>query len=311
MIATMIASSVVEAGASVPVRPAEALTRVLVEKAEFWNTSFSVGIWTANGAWTATGGMNDRKRGTPVMPYHRFPLGSVTKPYTCAAVMQAFEKGLIDLDAPISKYVDPILQHQNGTTMLELWNNDTNVSKVTARRLMGMRAGFHEYNDSWYHDVTLNEPHHEVSPFEILHRMNKNWASEPGTHWGYASTGYELLGLALTHVHGLETWEEYNQMDVIPSILRDGYNGTRYLFGEKLQARVAVNLPDSTHLFPYIRVWLSVFLAKARAATIRSLYTSMPTHPVRYSRLLQKCQSTKKKQIFAVVKCAAVLKIST
>jgi CubicO group peptidase (beta-lactamase class C family) len=91
-----------------------------------------------------------------------------------------------------------------------------------------MRAGFHEYNDTWYHQVTLDEPNHDVSPFEILHRMEKKFASPPGTHWTYASTGYELLGLALAHVYGLSTWEEYDQMGVIPAALRHEYNGTTF-----------------------------------------------------------------------------------
>ena len=141
---------VIRANAGVPVQRALALENILAQKAEKWNTSFSVGIYSANHAWTATAGFNDRKHRTPMEPNLRFPVGSVTKPFTCALVMQAREKGLIDIDAPISKYVDGILYKQNKTSMLELWNNDSNVSKITARRLMGMRAGLHEYNDSWY-----------------------------------------------------------------------------------------------------------------------------------------------------------------
>ena len=63
-----------------------------------------------------------------------------------------------------------------------------------------------------YHDVTLNEPRHDVDPFEILHRFNKTFHSTPGTMWEYASTGYELLGLALVHAHGLNSWEDLDQM---------------------------------------------------------------------------------------------------
>ena len=213
--------------AGVPIQRAVALEKVLAPKVEKWNTSFSVGIYSANQAWVAAVGLNDRRRGTQMEPNLRFPVGSVTKPYTCALIMQAREKGLIDIDAPISKYVDGILYRQNKTSMLELWNNDTNVSKITARRLMGMRAGLHEYNDSWYHEVTLGEPHHDVTPYEILHRLDKTWVAEPGALWSYASTGYELLGLALTAVYGLESWEDLDQMSVFGE-LREEYTGTSF-----------------------------------------------------------------------------------
>jgi CubicO group peptidase (beta-lactamase class C family) len=75
---------------------------------------------------------------------------SVTKPWTVTAIMQAKEASLIDIDAPISKYVDPILRRLNSTTMDELWGHDPIVSHVIARRLMGMRAGLRGYNDTWY-----------------------------------------------------------------------------------------------------------------------------------------------------------------
>ena len=217
----------IRVNAGVPVQRAQALEDILAQKAAKWNTSFSVGIYSAKQAWVATAGFNDRRHKTPMEPNLRFPVGSVTKPFTCTLVMQAREKGLIDIDAPISKYVDGILYRQNKTSMLELWNNDTNVSKITARRLMGMRAGLREYNDTWYHEITLDEPHHDVTPYEILHRMDKRWVAKPGALWSYASTGYELLGLALTAVYGLDSWEDFDQMSVFGE-LRKEYTGTNF-----------------------------------------------------------------------------------
>jgi hypothetical protein len=214
--------------ARVPIRTAASLQKVMEDKALQWNTSFSVGVYTSSGAWTAVSGYNDRRIHTPMTSDLRFPLGSVTKPYTCAMVMQAHEKGLIDIDAPISKYVDKLMFRLNETTMSDLWHGDPNVSKITARRLMGMRAGLHEYNDTWYHNIQLSEPNHDVTPFEILHRFNKTWIAPPGTRWKYASTGYELLGLALTAVYGYDTWEDYDQMSVFPSSIRDEYTGTSF-----------------------------------------------------------------------------------
>ena len=49
--------------------------------------------------------------------------------------------GLVDIDAPVASYADPVLRKQNGTTLLELWNGDRTILNVTARMLMGMRGG--------------------------------------------------------------------------------------------------------------------------------------------------------------------------
>ena len=57
-------------------------------------------------------------------------MGSVTKPFTAVAVLQLYELGLLDIDLPISTYVDEILMRDNGTTLLEIWNNDTIINNV-------------------------------------------------------------------------------------------------------------------------------------------------------------------------------------
>ena len=49
-------------------------------------------------------------------------MGSVTKSWTAIAVMQHYENGTLDIDAPIARYVDPVLKKWNGTTLYELWN---------------------------------------------------------------------------------------------------------------------------------------------------------------------------------------------
>ena len=39
-------------------------------------------------------------------------MGSVTKPYTCAAVMQQYERGKLDIDAPIARCLPEPNKHQ-------------------------------------------------------------------------------------------------------------------------------------------------------------------------------------------------------
>ncbi|RYF05188.1 MAG: class A beta-lactamase-related serine hydrolase, partial [Oxalobacteraceae bacterium] len=55
------------------------------------------GVWKGGEVWKGAVGATTR---TP------FSLASVTKPMTATAVMRLVERGLVDLDAPISDYLE-------------------------------------------------------------------------------------------------------------------------------------------------------------------------------------------------------------
>jgi CubicO group peptidase (beta-lactamase class C family) len=147
------------------------------------NVSFALGVMTANtgGPVELVAGDNDRASGTPMATSNRFPAGSVTKSWMATAVMRLWEQGLMDIDAPIAQYVDDIMMRLNGTTMLQLWNNDTTIHNVTARLLMGMRAGLHDYDDAFFRNFTLSTQTEWWTPFDILHQLDKSWVCAPGT----------------------------------------------------------------------------------------------------------------------------------
>ena len=56
------------------------------------------------------------------------------------------------------------------------------IVNVTARQLMGMRAGLQDYNDTSYRTWTMMNPRGDWSPFDILHQLNHTFISKPGTH---------------------------------------------------------------------------------------------------------------------------------
>ena len=131
--------------------------------------------------------------------------------------MQHAEEGRIDIDAPIAHYVDDILWRLNRTSMSTLWNEDPLVHNITARLLMGMRAGLQDYNDTWYSNWTYTHPHQDWSPFDILHQLNKTFrpGCPPGACGRYASPGYEILGLALCALQNCSSWEDLDQLAVL------------------------------------------------------------------------------------------------
>ena len=68
----------------------------------------------------------------------------------------------------------------------------------------------------------------QVSPFDLLHRLNKTWVCPPGTCGEYASTGFEILGLALAEITGAHNWWDYDQFSVLPKKVKGNYNHTEF-----------------------------------------------------------------------------------
>jgi CubicO group peptidase (beta-lactamase class C family) len=78
----------------------------------YHNVSFSAAIRTRSHSTVLFSGDDDRSAGeqTKVSATTRFPMGSVTKSWTAAAIMRLKDQGRIDIDLPISHYIDPVLQ---------------------------------------------------------------------------------------------------------------------------------------------------------------------------------------------------------
>ena len=71
--------------------------------------------------WTQGFGSADREAGMPVTADTLFHIGSLSKTFSAIAVMQLVERGLVDLDKPLSTYVPefsllPRFSRRNTTT---------------------------------------------------------------------------------------------------------------------------------------------------------------------------------------------------
>jgi len=52
---------------------------------------------------------------------------------------------------------------------------------------------------------------------DFIYGTDKTWSFPPGEQtMMISSVGYMLLGFALAQHHGAKTWDEYDQMTVIP-----------------------------------------------------------------------------------------------
>lgn len=125
----------------------------------------------------------------PVTPATKFRIGSVTKQFTAALVLQLVEEGKIDLQAPITSYLPeyPAAQGER-VTIHQLLTHTSGIPSYTA--LPGFMDG--PVRDSFEPADSLLSL---VSSLEL--------EFEPGARWSYNNSGYHILGVILERVTGM------------------------------------------------------------------------------------------------------------
>ena len=122
--------------------------------------------------WAEAFGVADVERRTPVTPRTRFRTGSVSKTLTAAAVALLYERGRIDLDAPIQTYVSAYPRKQ--------WT-------ITPRHLLGDVAGVDGAPRG--HCTSLDQALQAYAGEPI--------GFEPGTEYRFSTYGWILLSAAV------------------------------------------------------------------------------------------------------------------
>ena len=122
------------------------------------------------------------------------PIASGTKPFTAAAILLLVDRGLLDLKAPISKY----LNIESG-----MWSDGkvpTWAHKITAHDLLTHSSGLPEYVFTFKIDDKRTQA--GVNK-DILHFIaQKELEFKPGSKFVYNNTGYMLLGMIIEKVSG-------------------------------------------------------------------------------------------------------------
>ena len=112
-----------------------------------------------------------------------YRLGSISKPITAVAVLQLWEQGKIDLDAPVQKYCPAFPQKE---------------APITTRQLLGHLGGIRHYRDDGKGDVPEDSARHFAGMQESLQLFaNDPLVAPPGTKFNYSTYGYTLVGCVL------------------------------------------------------------------------------------------------------------------
>lgn len=163
-------------------------------------------------------GYSDVIRKIPVSIDDRFRIGSITKTFTGFVFLQLVQDGLIDLDAPVSKYLDGI----------------PNGNNITIRQIGNMRSGIFNYSEDAEFDKSIEQnPLRNCLPAELLAVGLSHPADfPPGSKFKYSNTNTVILGLIIERITGSSIGDEIKRRILDPLGMKD----TKFETGTALDA---------------------------------------------------------------------------
>jgi D-alanyl-D-alanine carboxypeptidase len=132
-------------------------------------------------------GLRDVARRLPANVDTHYEIGSITKQFTAAAILQLQEAGKLSIDSTLATYL-PRAPH---------------ASEVTLRQLLSHTSGIPDYFESCEH---VGSPITSEGLTGLIAAKPLDFA--PGTRWSYSNTGYVLLGRVIEVVSG-EPYKQY------------------------------------------------------------------------------------------------------
>ncbi len=200
-------------------------------------------IQNGKSVWSNGYGLADKNTKRPVTINTHFNIGSISKTFTAWAVMTLAEKGLIDLDTPVARY-------------LKRWRlpkSDFDNNKVTVRRLLSHTAGLSVYPAS----ASINGylPGEKMPALEEA--LSRSYGSfgqlrvirEPGTSFEYTNGSYVILQLLIEDVTG-QSFADYMQDNVFTPL---GLTKTEYEWTPELEASVATPYNQNGEPWPHFQ----------------------------------------------------------
>ena len=145
----------------------------------------SVAVQQDDAVAEAATGVTNLRTGTPVTTDTLFQIGSISKPYTATLVMQLVDEGLVDLDAPVGRYLSGFRTA-----------DPTVAESITVRRLLSHTSGMDGdvFDDFGRGDDCIERYVAAMDGIAQTHPV--------GSFFSYCNSGYVLLGRLIEHLRG-------------------------------------------------------------------------------------------------------------
>jgi CubicO group peptidase (beta-lactamase class C family) len=175
-------------------------------------------------------GFADIASQTPITEDTVFRIGSITKTFTAIAVMQLWEQGLVDLDAPANDYL----------RAYQLVPAKPSFRTPTVRHLLthtaGIREVLHPLGLLRMHDLGETAPFGRPAPSRAeYYHGGLHFDAQPGARWMYTNHGFATLGQLVEDVSRMSLAHYFRECIFEPL----GMDDTDLARTERIQARLA------------------------------------------------------------------------
>ena len=174
-------------------------------------------------------GLADIAATTPITQDTVFRIGSITKTFTAVAVLQLWEQGLVDLDAPVNDYL----------RAYRLLPAKAGHRPATLRQLLTHTAGLPQLVYPWRaFTPILGETvrfGQQLPSLAEFYRGGLHLVAEPGTRCTYSNHGFATLGQLVEDVSGTPLDRYFRERIFEPLAMAD----TDLLRSERVRSRLA------------------------------------------------------------------------
>lgn len=162
-------------------------------------------------------GFRDRERRLPIDRDTIFGLASVTKSFTCLAMLRLAEQGKVDLDAPVSRYIPafqnahrakPVLVRHLMSHTGSFWPVKRKTVEPLARRMGLWGKGI---------DLAYSVPFSEEGVREVCAGLDAQQTplGEPGEYFSYSNDSFGLLSDIIRTQGGEDTYAAYLKKEIL------------------------------------------------------------------------------------------------
>lgn len=160
-----------------------------------------------------TAGVSDTATGAGMDTNARFRIGSVTKTFSTVVLMQLVGEGVVDLDAPVDRYLPGVLPD----------------ARITVRHLLTHKSGLWDYSNDMF-DRTVpgfETVRNKVFTYDELIALSTAHPATavPGTAYQYSNSNFVVVGALIEKLTGGTVQQEYERRIIGPLDLPD----TRYV----------------------------------------------------------------------------------
>jgi D-alanyl-D-alanine carboxypeptidase len=162
------------------------------------NAGFSVSVYSPSASYSIESGLRNPGTKSLITEKTAFRIASITKTYVASTVLRLWEEGLVDLQSPVSKLIDPTFDQW-------LREDGYDTDKILLTHLLTHTGGvFDHAQDARYSAEIVEDPAREWTRGAQL-EAGIEWGDPigaPGELYSYSDTGYLLVGNIVERITG-------------------------------------------------------------------------------------------------------------